>query len=104
MSTNVSPPVAGTSRPLMNRPYAGRMRARSRASGADAYSHGIAWPSPSPQEAGPFSPVQPRGATARSSVCSGAMVVVMAPKYAPGARRDPASRMLATMSVERGEG
>src|SRR3954471_23630711 len=46
---NVAPSVAGTTRPPMNRPYRCWSVTMSRDSGAGAYSHGIAWPSPSPQ-------------------------------------------------------
>ena len=49
IEVNVSPPVAGTDRPPMNSPYRSLSVTMSRASGAGAYSHGIAWPSPNPQ-------------------------------------------------------
>ena len=52
MLVNVPPSDASTSRPSMNRPYRSRRVTTSRASGAGAYSHGIAWPSPRPQDAG----------------------------------------------------
>jgi len=45
----VPPSDAATSRPPMNRPYRSLSVTSSRASGAGAYSQGIAWPSPRPQ-------------------------------------------------------
>src|SRR4026209_2814754 len=47
----------------------GRMATISRDSGAGAYSHGMAWPSPRPQPAGPRGPVH--GRTARDSFVTG---------------------------------
>ena len=74
----------------MNRPYCSLSVTMSRASGAGAYSHGIAWPSPKPQLLG-----RGRPPGRRWSCCAAAMLDIMSPAVVP-----PSDRRVDRMSIQ----